>query len=554
MKRLLLASLSISAMTSGAFAQSAVDAFRFSQPDMKGTARFMSMGGAFGALGGDLSSISQNPAGIGVYRSSEIGFTLDLDNQHNSTNSFGDRNDVNSSRLLLNNIGGVVTLKLNSDACPNINFGFTYNKTASFSRQYKGHFSDLQMSLSNYVAGIANSNNLTVEDVSFDGPWVGYNPYDGYSDFATPWFPVLGYYSYLINPPTQGQSSYWTGQWGQNTSGAASYGVRERGSIDSYNIAIGGNISNVVFWGMDFDIDYMTYNLDTYWSESLDNAYIDTDGSINGGQYADWTLNNAYSCSGTGFNYKLGFIVKPIQELRLGFSFHTPTWYNLTESYIAGVDYQYNESPENYNPNNDKHTYTNGTNPDNGYVAENDMNYRSPWRIVASAAGVIGGKFIISADYEWAGYNGMKFSMPYDGYWNSDDSFYLTNQDIKAYYQDTNTVRLGAEYRVTPQFSVRAGYSYSSSPVKAEARDNKMEIYTAGTMPQYRFDNETNYITAGLGYKYQKFYADLAYVYKHQSSTYHGYTPDPGNLQSWTPQSHLSLNNHQVVLSCGFKF
>ena len=55
----------------GVFAQSAIDAYRFSQPDLRGTARFMGMGGAFGALGGDLSTLSQNPAGIGVYRSNE---------------------------------------------------------------------------------------------------------------------------------------------------------------------------------------------------------------------------------------------------------------------------------------------------------------------------------------------------------------------------------------------------------------------------------------------------------------------------------------------------
>ena len=52
-----------------AYGQGAIDAYRISQPDMKGTARFMGMGGAFSALGGDLSTLSQNPAGIGIYLS-----------------------------------------------------------------------------------------------------------------------------------------------------------------------------------------------------------------------------------------------------------------------------------------------------------------------------------------------------------------------------------------------------------------------------------------------------------------------------------------------------
>ena len=58
-------------------AQSPVDAYNLSQTELRGTARFMSMGGAFTALGGDLSTLNQNPAGIGIYRSSEVGLTLD---------------------------------------------------------------------------------------------------------------------------------------------------------------------------------------------------------------------------------------------------------------------------------------------------------------------------------------------------------------------------------------------------------------------------------------------------------------------------------------------
>lgn len=76
-------------LATGAFAQSAIDAYRFSQPDLRGTARFMGMGGAFGALGGDLSTLSQNPAGIGVYRSNELGFTLDLDVQKSTSDARG---------------------------------------------------------------------------------------------------------------------------------------------------------------------------------------------------------------------------------------------------------------------------------------------------------------------------------------------------------------------------------------------------------------------------------------------------------------------------------
>ena len=66
MKKLYIILTATCCFALGSYAQSAIDAYRFSQPDLRGTARFMGMGGAFGALGGDLSTLSQNPAGIGV--------------------------------------------------------------------------------------------------------------------------------------------------------------------------------------------------------------------------------------------------------------------------------------------------------------------------------------------------------------------------------------------------------------------------------------------------------------------------------------------------------
>ncbi len=88
-----------------ASAQSAVDAYSLSRNDFKGTARFMSMGGAFGALGGDISTLNQNPGGIGIYRSNDVGITLDLDLQHSSTNTGGLKMTDNQTKFHVNNFG-----------------------------------------------------------------------------------------------------------------------------------------------------------------------------------------------------------------------------------------------------------------------------------------------------------------------------------------------------------------------------------------------------------------------------------------------------------------
>ncbi|MBD5208900.1 MAG: hypothetical protein HDS80_03025 [Bacteroidales bacterium] len=566
MKKHIAAAAALLTLPLVASAQGATDGYNFSQTDLKGTARFMSMGGAFGALGGDLSTLSQNPAGIGVYRHSEIGFTVDLDCQRATSNSSGLTVGQNQTKFLLNNIGGVATWRLGSSAIPNFNLGFTYNKAASFNRRYRGSIGNLQTSMSNYVAGLANGSEYTVGDLTSTSDYNPYNPQDG--GIAPGWLPILGYDSYLITPSGNPDYPVWDGQFGNGTSGSGTFDVTESGGVNEYNIALGGNINNIVFWGMDFGIINMNYSQSTMWSESLDNAYVNGEEIAN----STWTLGNGYTASANGFNYKLGVIVKPIQELRLGFAFHTPTWYSVSESYQGRINF--NDPSRDFAP---ASAITNNGNP--GY---NNYNFQTPWRFMFSAAGVIANRLILSADFEWEAFNTMNFSdqnpyvydWGYDNGWGYDDwwswyrptaegqggaatrspeSFANTNQDIEQYYQTSYNLRIGAEFRVTDNFSVRAGYNYVSSPVRASARNNAETIYTVGTNPAYRFDNTTNYVTCGLGYKTGGFYVDLAYIYKHKEAEYHAFTPDPtSSIQS--PSSKLSLNNNQIVLSMGFKF
>ncbi|MDE6765011.1 MAG: hypothetical protein K2J52_01730 [Duncaniella sp.] len=148
--------------------------------------------------------------------------------------------------------------------------------------------------------------------------------------------------------------------------------------------------------------------------------------------------------------------------------------------------------------------------------------------------------------------------------WNGND-YRDTNEDISTYYQSTNILRLGAEFRITPQVSLRAGYSYESSPVKSDildpAKGQVDYVYTSGpddteTQPAYTFDRSTQYITAGLGYRYKRFYADLAYVHRYRSSDYHAYTDyiDLENYEVRAPRSKVTDHNNSVVLTLGFKF
>ncbi|MDE6290993.1 MAG: outer membrane protein transport protein [Muribaculaceae bacterium] len=555
-------------------AQSAIDGFRFSQPDMKGTARYMGMGGAFGALGGDLSSISTNPAGIGVYRRNEIGITMDVDIQSATSEAQGFKNSQSQTKVLLNNVGGVASWNLMNSVMPNLNIGFTYNRAASFNAHYVGSIPTLSNSLTNYIAGTSNKEGVTVADVTplfndkgyltFDP----YNPNDG--GYAAPWLSILGYNSYFITPTGDDDQPNWIGQWGVNTSGSGAFDVMTTGGANEYNIAIGGNIANKVFWGIDFGIVDMDYSMTAIWGENLQNAVVDNPyGGANSSSL--WKMTNSYNASGTGYNIKVGFIYRPIQELRLGVSFASPTWYSINESYMASTNYQYSVDIPDMVQN---RAVTN-----NGEWGLNSYNFRTPWRLTASAAGVIGRSLILSADFEWQKYDKMRFYDGGNGYYDYDygdwdwdspflaparkaaspalintDPWYATNADIEDYYKSTTSIRVGAEYRITPRFSVRAGYAHVSSPVSTKAKDGSMLIYTSGTLPNYRMDNSTDYITCGLGYNFNNFYVDAAYVNKHQSSEYHAYTPDPVNPQIPSPTSKLSLNNNQIVLSAGVRF
>ncbi len=552
-----------------AFAQSAMDGFRFCPTDIKGTARFMSMGGAFGALGADLTTLSYNPAGIGVYRASDIGVTVNLDCQNAAATSMDNKSTLSQTKFLLNNIGGVATIRLNSSVVPNFNIGFTYNKAASFNGSVRGSIPQLRNSITNYIAGVSNHYDVTVGDVEFN-QHTGYDPYnpnDG--GLAAPWISILGYDSYFVTPEGDPDYPNWQGQWREGTSGNGAFTETVTGSINEYNIAFGGNFANLVYWGMDFGIIGLDYNLSTVWGERMTGAYVDTGGGVAGRMDSNIALSNYYGVSGNGFNYKLGVIVKPIQELRFGFAFHTPTWYSIEENYSAETTFTYDNA--------NRHTRSNTP------MGYNEYNLRTPWRFIASIAGVVGHRIILSADYDWQSYNHMHFS-PYSSYsyggdwdWWDDpwdwyapaqqqtatatragepfvnDPFAETNADVKEYYQTSSTLRVGAEYRVTPRFSVRAGYAYTSSPVRSKAKSGEETIYTSGTLTSYTFDDNINYITCGLGYNFKSFYTDLAYVWKHRTGTWHAYTPDPTN-PGLEPSAKVGYTNNQIVLSMGFKF
>ena len=550
MKRILSA-VAVAFVPTLMMAQSALDAYQLGQSDLRGTARFMSMGGAFTALGGDLSTLNQNPGGIGVYRSSEVGATLDINMQHSTSLTPEYETKDSQTKVHCNNFGYVGSVYLGEgSAMPFFNWGASYSRVASFDRRYGGTFGNLPSSLTNYVAANTTMAGGWTPSI-LDGYSSGYNPYQ---DSRAPWMSVLMYNGYGINPldPTNIDTDAYEGLFQEGTKGAGSFSVQEEGHIDEYSINFGGNVKNVVYWGIGFGITDISYTNNTFWSESLEGARIPNetaDGVTDGS--ASYDLKSWKHMYGSGFNFKVGVIVRPINELRIGFAVHTPTYYNMTYQGTAAMDYAY--------PTTGYHGYTY---TDEGYIDEFDWKYRSPWRLMVGAAGVIGGKGIISVDYEYKGYGNMNVQDRYGTTYND------IKTDINNYYQGSSTIRLGAEYRISNNVSVRAGYAYESTPVKEGASSGDQIVYTDGpdfteTTPSYQFDRTTQHVTCGLGYHYKNFYVDAAYVYKIRKSTFHAFdTYDVNYLQGTdvpaayaaTPIADVKNNNSELVFSLGFRF
>lgn len=547
----ILAAAAIAVGAAGASAQSAVDAYSLSQTELRGTARFMSMAGAFTALGGDISTLNQNPGGIGVYRGSDIGFTFDVNMMNTKTSGISGGKSTGNTKCDVNDFGYIGTINLGGNGLQTISWGISYARLNSFNRQYSGTGMPLQTSLSNYITTFTDG--YQPGELFDDGS--DNNPYQNPSPDAPNWLSILAFNGGLITPEVYideedkpYESDIYTGLYQYQavddgaggtippTTGSGAMTVTESGYTDEYSINLGGNVSNVVYWGLGIGITDMGYTQNATYAENLANADVPVNKGMgttlgNGG----FQMNNWKHTSGTGVNVKLGLILKPVNEFRIGLAVHTPTYWSMTTSYNADVSSRFSSGFQAYNQTT---------------TATYDWQLRSPWKLMVGVAGVIGGRGIISADYEYQAYNGMSTRDA------GGTEFDLFTGDIKDYFKASNTIRLGGEFRVTPQFSIRAGYSYTASNIKEDVKNSNLEIYTSGTNPAYTFDSNTQYITCGLGYRFSGFYADLAYVYKHRESTYHAFTSFKDYDGYWTdgPSAKVTDGNSQLVFTIGYRF
>ncbi len=538
MKKITYIVISLLLLGSYSYAQGEVEANQFSRNDLYGTARALSMGGAFGALGGDLTGVSINPAGIAVYRSSEIATTAVFQNESFKAGDI--KNHKN--KFNFHNFGFVGYFPTQNVSIPVVNFGFSYNKIKSFDREIGAYGASRNTSLTDYMA-----------DISSRGIGVDPNTMDLKYD---PWLSVLGFNSYLINdeyyllddniadiPDNRGYN--YSSLLGINETVNNSLSLSERGSIDVYDFTIGTSINNVLNLGVSLSLTDIYYNL---YSENSEDFSIGTN--------AGFDLRNWLTSEGNGVGVKVGLIYRPVNALRFGLSYHSPTWYSMTDVYTSEINHNVTQYVDlTANPDYKPGYYPNNEDMEN---YRQDYNFKTPDKWTLSAAAVLSNSLILSLDYELTNYGSMKYSEK-SGLVVSDEDSYDQNANsfIKSDFKTSSTVRAGLEYRFTPQFLGRLGYAWMQNPYDTTFKENANAV-TVGATTAYRMEGDANYFTGGVGYRFNRnFYADLAVVYKTQDDDLYSYPNVYDDLgASFIDAAPYKLTNNSIrgVITLGYRF
>ena len=510
------------------FAQNEMDAFRFSHLDLNGSARSMSMGGAFGALGGDMSAMSHNPAGIGVYRSSEVQATLDLNMANMDATWTGISTDKNRTKFGFANFSYVGYFPTGRDqGTKSWNIGISYNRVKDFNRHYNV-VGTPGSSMADYVASRAT--NAFGVDGGITLSELDNNPYDN-RELGGSWLPILGDGGGFFLPKSTAKDNdiYYSAFGKGKAPNETRLRVSEKGAISEYNFSLSTNISDRVFVGATFGVTDIDYRMSSSHDESFGNKdYL--------------YLDNSIETEGTGYSFNIGVIARPIDMLRVGIAYNSPKWYRMTDYFYAeaGTYISAEDEPE-----------YDGYTPEGAY---SEYKLRTPDRWIFSLAGTIGTSALISVDYELVNYKSMSLS-------DRDGNKYGDNKYIKDDFKPGHTLKIGAEYKVIPQFAIRAGYIWQPSPMGTNLTDAREEVLPAGTIPHYTVQNTTNHYTFGLGYRFTpNFYIDLACIYRVQNEKLYPFSntywndPAVGIYPVASDPAKVSAKTTRLALTFGYKF
>lgn len=494
MKRISLVIIVVLSVLSGLNAQNVDDALRYSQVFYGGTARFNAMGGAFTGLGGDISALNQNPAGLGVFRSSEFTITP-LMTGTNTTAGFNGSSRNNINNFNLGQIGFVANILAHGSGLLSLNVAYSYNKTNTLNQSIKIEGVSNSSSMADYWAALGNQGGGTfykdltgAEGIAFDAWVMDTITGSGGKNYGTV------FSNYGDNPPSR---------YGQTIRRL----ITNEGSIGEHSFSIGGNYSNKLFFGATIGITKLLY---TSHYEHLETTDVPLPSL-----FKDFTYTDHFEDRGTGYTLKMGAIFKPVDAVRIGLAFHSPTWYKIDEYYYNditshftdGAHYDFSNTPSRFN-------YALAT----------------PFRLLTGIGVQVQKLALLSLDYEYVDYSSARFSETGDGY-----DYSVKNSEIKNTLKPTSNIRAGAEFRLDNVY-LRAGYGLYGKSFKS-GEDNS--------------DLKYNALSFGAGFREQNFSLDFAFTNFKYSQKYFLYPVDAGVEPA---VANIDTNKNIFTLTFGYKF
>ncbi|MCQ2359994.1 MAG: hypothetical protein MJ009_00740 [Paludibacteraceae bacterium] len=513
----------LSGITAMAQSFTSYDAFNFTNTQLNGTARFVGVGGAMGALGGDATTMFYNPAGIGIYRSSEITASLNVHWNNNTIGNCGKNVFTTANLENVSYVGqwAIGASKGKTNGLIGISFGASYNRVRNMDKN--GSYSHSKdYSKSQFLARDSyNQDKQYLNKDNFNNNAIGYRA-------------ILGYETYLTDIDENKYSpenpfiykSYYDAIGGGGVTDNVFF--TERGHIDEFAISLAGNVSDIFYLGMSFVCDFMDYRRTEDYGETF----------VNG---CKMNTSNTLNARGTGFTYKVGFIVRPTNWLRIGGAYHTPSYYRENSSNYSSVqaDLKLPITGERKNIGLDTPISS-----ENGYI-------NGPMKALGSIGFLLGKYGFIGIEYEWANVSGMVIKNSY-GRVNT-----TMNEQTKGFFCDTHTARLGLEVKPIDEMSIRLGGGYTTAPMK---KDEAARLYYS---TDTRFDTHyINYgpsynVTAGLGYRIGRHSLDLAYIWQVNDGNYYEFIGNDdssvGPTFSVSPMSYHNVRN-QIYLTYSVRF
>lgn len=483
-------------MTAFIYAQDQTQAIRFSQVFPQGTARFTAMGGAFGAVGADFSAVSQNPAGLGLYRSSEFSITPSYLISNSTSNFLGEKNRDNTTNLGVAGLGLVTTYNTErEEGLVSTSFAFGYNTLNDF------HSSTLmQGTQQNTADGSSLLDNFA---------WHANNMNE-----RDPFYEELAFQTALM-PLNTVSNNYWHLLEPNSALGYQGYGqeqirvVERRGYIGEYVVSAAMNFSHKLYIGGTMGIQSVRFLEDIYHKETV--IY-----DLKPYFFEAFRFGEFNSTRGYGYVFKLGVIYKPIQILRIGASFHAPVDYRLTDDKYTDLNtyWDVNSGMEN------EYVYSD--------MYSKEYSLRTPLRATLSSALILGRFGMVSAEYEYVDYSSSDMDSP--GY-----KFINENIAISKDFGVAHNLKAGAEFVLNPVY-LRGGLQYYMNPFTDERNGSDIMVYSGG-----------------IGFRSNNTFVDFSYSFRTSRELYGLYMHSP----EFEDGFEKSVNKYQAstaMVTLGYKF